>query len=79
MIFKYNILFDSKYISPRSRLYDNRDGIPIRNLSLISRPDRYGYLDPYVNTTSQPIRPLFQVNISTVMSTQYSNKASNPT
>ena len=44
----------------RSRLYDNRDGIPIRNLSLISRPDRYGYLDPYVNTTSQPIRPLFQ-------------------
>ena len=68
-----------KHISPRSRLYDNRDGIPIRNLSLISRPDRYGYLDPYVNTTSQPIRPLFQVNISTVMSTQYSNKAPNPT
>ena len=41
-------------------MYNNVDGVPIRNLSLIVRPDRYGYVDPYVNTTSQPIRPLFQ-------------------
>ena len=43
-----------------NELYNNVDGVPIRNLSLIVRPDRYGYVDPYVNTTSQPIRPLFQ-------------------
>ena len=44
----------------RSQLYNNREGIPTRNLSLIANPTRYGYLDPYVNTTNQPIRPLFQ-------------------
>jgi len=44
----------------RSQLYDNKDGIPTRNQSQITHPDRYGYLDPYVNTTSQPVRPLFQ-------------------
>ena len=32
----------------RSNLYDNRDGVPIRNISLISHPSRYNYLDPYV-------------------------------
>lgn len=32
----------------RSNLYNTRDGIPIRNISLISQPSRYGYLDPYV-------------------------------
>ena len=46
--------------SYRAQLFNNEDGIPIRNLSLISNPERYGYLDPYVNTTTQPIRPLFQ-------------------
>lgn len=44
----------------RSQLYNNREGIPTRNLSLVANPTRYGYLDPYVNTTNQPIRPLFQ-------------------
>ena len=32
----------------RSNLYSTRDGVPIRNLSLISTPSRYGYFDPYV-------------------------------
>lgn len=32
----------------RSNLYNTRDGIPIRNISLISNPSRYGYLDPYI-------------------------------
>ena len=32
----------------RSNLYNTRDGVPVRNLSLISTPSRYGYLDPYV-------------------------------
>ena len=44
----------------RSNLYNTRDGIPIRNLSLISQPTRYGYLDPYVNNTGAPVRPIFQ-------------------
>ena len=44
----------------RSNLYNTRDGIPIRNLSLISQPNRYGYLDPYVNNTGAPLRPIFQ-------------------
>ena len=44
----------------RNQLFNNQDGIPIKNLSLLSNPERYGYLDPYVNTTTQPIRPLFQ-------------------
>ena len=43
-----------------NQLYNNVDGVPIRNLSILVNPDRYGYVDPYVNTTSQPIRPLFQ-------------------
>ncbi|CAB4061934.1 unnamed protein product [Lepeophtheirus salmonis] len=37
-----------------------RDGIPQRNISLISQPSRYGYLDPYINQTKAPERPLFQ-------------------
>ena len=32
----------------RSNLYNARDGIPVRNISLISQPSRYGYFDPYV-------------------------------
>ena len=44
----------------RSNLYNTRDGIPIRNLSLISQPNRYGYLDPYVNNTGAPLSPTFQ-------------------
>lgn len=44
----------------RSNLYNTRDGIPTRNLSLISQPSRYGYLDPYVNNTQAPQRPIFQ-------------------
>ena len=32
----------------RSNLYNSRDGIPLRNISLISKPSRYGYFDPYV-------------------------------
>ena len=52
----YNIISNTY----RSQLYNNKEGIPVRNLSLVSNPDRYGYLDPYVNTTTQPNRPLFQ-------------------
>ena len=44
-----------------SQLFENEDGIPYRNISFVKgNPLRYGYLDPYVNTTSQPIRPLYQ-------------------
>ena len=45
-----------------SQLYENRDGVPTRNLTwtIDGAPARYGYLDPYVNTTAQPHRPLFQ-------------------
>ena len=35
----------------RSNLYNSRDGIPLRNISLISKPSRYGYFDPYVVRT----------------------------
>lgn len=38
-------------------LYENKDGIPYRNLSLIQHPDRYGYEDPYVNVTGKPYIP----------------------
>ena len=44
----------------RSRLYDNEEGIPNRNLSLITDKNRYGYLDPYVKTRTKPDQPLFQ-------------------
>ena len=44
----------------RSNLYNSRDGIPLRNISLISKPSRYGYFDPYVNSSSAPGIPLFQ-------------------
>jgi hypothetical protein len=44
----------------RSNLYNARDGIPVRNISLISQPSRYGYFDPYVNNTAAPVRPIFQ-------------------
>ena len=40
----------------RSNLYENREGIPTRNVSLISNPTRYGYLDPYTPNSAQPIR-----------------------
>ena len=44
-----------------SQLFENEDGIPYRNISFVKgNPLRYGYLDPYVNTSSQPHRPLFQ-------------------
>jgi hypothetical protein len=41
-------------------LYNNRDGIPRRNLSEISQPNRYGYLDPYISQSNQPQRQIFQ-------------------
>ena len=46
----------------RSQLYENREGVPTRNISHLvdGAPQRYGFLDPYVNTTSQPARPLYQ-------------------
>ena len=43
-----------------SNLYNTRDGIPQRNLSLISQPNRYGYLDPYLAQANQPQRQIFQ-------------------
>ena len=39
----------------RQNLYNNKDGVPIRNLYNITRPDRYGLLDPYTNSTGQPV------------------------
>ena len=45
-----------------SNLYNTRDGIPQRNLSLISRPNRYGYLDPYQVQANQPQRQIFQAS-----------------
>ncbi|TRY74425.1 hypothetical protein TCAL_00656 [Tigriopus californicus] len=44
----------------RSNLYNTRDGIPLRNLSLISQPNRYGYIDPYLSSSNAPERPIFQ-------------------
>ena len=43
-----------------SNLYNTRDGIPRRNLSLISQPNRYGYIDPYLSQANQPQRQIFQ-------------------
>ena len=43
-----------------SNRYNTRDGIPQRNLSLISQPNRYGYLDPYLAQGNQPTRQIFQ-------------------
>ena len=42
----------------RQNLYDNKDGVPQRTLYNITRPDRYGLLDPYANSTGQPQRLL---------------------
>ena len=47
-------------ISSIRKIYDNEEGRPNRNISQITDRYRYGYLDPYVNTTTQPNRPLFQ-------------------
>ena len=45
-----------------SNLYDNRDGVPTRNLTqyVDGAPVRYGYLDPYANSTTRPNRPIYQ-------------------
>ena len=42
----------------RSQLYDSRNGLPNKDINKITRPDRYGYVDPYVNGTNKPIQPL---------------------
>ena len=52
--------FQNRTNTLRSQLYSNKDGIPNTDLSRFTHPDRYGYQDPYVNTTNQPVKPLVQ-------------------
>ena len=48
VLYRQEVEFDQQTANTyRTRLYDTIDGIPQRNLSFISRPERYNYDDPY--------------------------------